>query len=221
MMATRAAMPRSPGRGFTLIELLIVVAIIAILAAIAVPNFLEAQVRAKLTRARSDLRTVATGLEAYRVDNNRYPLNDGVYNVLPIEITTPVAYLTNSSLVDLFSDKELDPVHGELERFYTYTAIVPFEAIALHRAINRTPANEAVDAPNYNPGAFQRYGEWRLVSNGPDRVYRISPRMAADPFNANPFSLQGSDIPYDATNGTVSDGNVLRTQVNPEGANYF
>ncbi|NQU44909.1 prepilin-type N-terminal cleavage/methylation domain-containing protein, partial [bacterium] len=60
-------------RAFTLIELLIVVAIIAILAGIAVPNFLEAQVRAKVSKAKSDLRTVATGLEAYHVDNNRYP----------------------------------------------------------------------------------------------------------------------------------------------------
>ena len=51
--------------GFTLVELLVVVAIIAILSLIAVPNFLEAQVRAKVSRARSDLRTVATGLEAY------------------------------------------------------------------------------------------------------------------------------------------------------------
>ncbi|MDX2176202.1 MAG: type II secretion system protein GspG [Candidatus Sumerlaeia bacterium] len=58
---------------FTLIELLIVVAIIAILAAIAVPNFLEAQVRAKVSRVQSDLRSLATALEAYRVDFNRYP----------------------------------------------------------------------------------------------------------------------------------------------------
>jgi prepilin-type N-terminal cleavage/methylation domain-containing protein len=48
---------------FTLIELLIVVAIIAILAAIAVPNFLEAQVRAKVSRIKADFRSVATGLE--------------------------------------------------------------------------------------------------------------------------------------------------------------
>ena len=60
-------------RGFTLIELLIVVAIIAILAAIAVPNFLEAQTRAKVSRVKSDLRTLVTGIEAYRVDHNRYP----------------------------------------------------------------------------------------------------------------------------------------------------
>src|SRR6188768_3789796 len=60
-------------KAFTLIELLIVVAIIAILAAIAVPNFLEAQVRAKVSRARTDMRSVATALEGYAVDNNKYP----------------------------------------------------------------------------------------------------------------------------------------------------
>ena len=66
-------------KAFTLIELLIVVAIIAILAAIAVPNFLEAQVRSKVSRVRSDMRSLATALEAYQVDNNKYPPdpNDG------------------------------------------------------------------------------------------------------------------------------------------------
>ena len=59
---------------FTLIELLIVVAIIAILAAIAVPNFLEAQIRSKISRAQSDMRSIATALESYRVDQNSYPL---------------------------------------------------------------------------------------------------------------------------------------------------
>ena len=63
-------------RGFTLIELLIVVAIIAILALIAVPNFLEAQTRAKVSRVRADMRSLATGQEAYMVDWNSYTLRD-------------------------------------------------------------------------------------------------------------------------------------------------
>jgi type II secretory pathway pseudopilin PulG len=53
--------------------LLIVVAIIAILAAIAVPNFLEAQVRSKVSRVKSDMRSIDTALQAYYIDNNRYP----------------------------------------------------------------------------------------------------------------------------------------------------
>lgn len=68
----KSGLKRSPF-AFTLIELLIVVAIIAVLAAIAVPNFLEAQSRAKVSRARADLRTLSMGIESYRVDTNKYP----------------------------------------------------------------------------------------------------------------------------------------------------
>src|SRR5690606_1400219 len=84
------------------IELLIVVAIIAILAAIAVPNFLEAQVRAKVARVESDMRTYATAIESYIVDNNHPPVgfhspaagNIGIRQWVYHLLTTPVAYVT-------------------------------------------------------------------------------------------------------------------------------
>ena len=60
-------------KGFTLIELLIVVAIIGIIAAIAIPNLLNAIDRGKQTRTMADLRSLGTAVETYAVDNNDYP----------------------------------------------------------------------------------------------------------------------------------------------------
>ena len=88
--------------GFTLIELLIVVAIIGILAAIAVPNFLNAQMRAKIANAVSDMRSIDTALEMYRLDNNLYPQwldpSGTAINPLPrrlYPLTTPISYMSS------------------------------------------------------------------------------------------------------------------------------
>ncbi|MGH9443640.1 MAG: prepilin-type N-terminal cleavage/methylation domain-containing protein [Thermoanaerobaculia bacterium] len=64
---------RNRAAGFTLIELLIVIAIIGILAAIAIPNLLNALQRGKQKRTMSDMRNLAIAIESYNVDNNQYP----------------------------------------------------------------------------------------------------------------------------------------------------
>jgi len=108
--------------GFTLIELLIVVAIIGILAAIAVPNFLNAQTRAKVSRVYSDLRALGNAIEMYAIDRNTYPGGAGFwsgtkwwekhtyrYHVL----TTPVAYIT-SIPIDPFQTHNPQKIRADL-----------------------------------------------------------------------------------------------------------
>jgi len=83
---------------FTLIELLIVVAIIGILAAIAVPNFLNAQLRAKVSRAYSDMEAIAKALDMYFMDRNCFPTSNYVEQYprrVLRRLTTPIAYLSS------------------------------------------------------------------------------------------------------------------------------
>src|SRR4051812_13072269 len=61
---------KSPG-GFTLVEIMIVVAIIALLAAIAVPNFLRARKRSQATRILADLRMIDSAIDQYAIETNK------------------------------------------------------------------------------------------------------------------------------------------------------
>ncbi len=84
-------------KGFTLIELLIVVAIIGILAAIAIPNFLNARSRATLSAVKADVKNLSTALETYQADNSIYPptlagLEPDYMTVVPGQPTPNGAY---------------------------------------------------------------------------------------------------------------------------------
>src|SRR6185369_6186942 len=57
--------------GFTLVEIMIVVAIIALLAAIAVPNFLRARKRSQATRILEDLRIIDSAIDQYAIETNK------------------------------------------------------------------------------------------------------------------------------------------------------
>ena len=209
--------------GFTLLELLIVVAIIAILAAIAVPNFLEAQTRSKVARVRADFRTIATALEAYAVDNNDYPRNwnpkdNIIKNILSPDLSTPVAYLTTKNIHDPFG--KIVHFYGNL-KVYQYHRIVPFLE-SLYMDSPWLPAYEARHSDHYtpclaNPHAFQKYGQWRLQSIGPDGSGGGPPPNTDT--SITPWDLH--DTLYDPTNGTKSFGDIVRTQLHPEGKIQF
>lgn len=192
---------------FTLIELLIVVAIIAILAAIAVPNFLEAQTRSKVSRVKADMRSITTGIEAYHVQFNNYPPG---YNTAPrfgLEaLTTPIAFITSANVIDPFKP----PGHKMSQQLLTYELV--------NRDGKIVEANTGPYSVNpASPGGEPAKGvAWWLASRGPDKEFGF--RGSEPEFNiiqrfyesdANPEAFL--DIVYDPTNGTVSQGNIFRS----------
>ncbi len=208
-------------KAFTLIELLIVVAIIAILAAIAVPNFLEAQTRSKVSRQLANMRTVVVAIEMYTVDNNKIPLTtqngpgaggpNGVWGPKPSGtwtaqeewkmypgfqdyaggVTTPIAYVSSSSA---------------LEDIFRFPHNFP-----------QPLANQMMYLPSnwYDGGTRaaqeRRYGAWVLRSAGPDTYYQNHANLFGD-YTAGGWNLAS----YDATNGTVSAGDIYRSQKRPD-----
>lgn len=186
---------------FTLIELLIVVAIIAILAAIAVPNFLEAQTRAKVSRTQSDLRTLSVAMESYVVDNNKYPtfflgireIGGPSYQAISGKVgeqqiyllTTPIAYVT-SIAADTFQatkprhatnpQKGYLPDFGPAPRYYVYLP----------------------------PQLIRGSTGWSIRSMGPDLDWDL-----IGDANDNDSTVPENGK-YDTTNGTISNGDILR-----------
>ncbi len=182
-------------RGFTLIELLIVVAIIAILAAIAVPNFLEAQTRAKVSRAKADMRSLATAIESYCVDSNAYPYADGPLGypeippvsdpfeaLIPTRLTTPIAYITS-----LIEDPFKQGVITDQQRRYRYIDRNYFVILGEEGDFNTYLGI-------YSQGLVPAT-KYFVLSYGPDLDF--------DDMD------YGNPALYDPTNGTVSNGDII------------
>jgi prepilin-type N-terminal cleavage/methylation domain-containing protein len=213
--------------GFTLIELLIVVAIIAILAAIAVPNFLEAQTRAKVSRVKADMRSAATALEAYAVDNNCYPF-DGYYFTspgwtpasrynywyLPTDLSTPIAYMSTCVVPDPFRSTMVSAGHWQFDNV-RYTHVHNTWGLKFNNYTGRT--SESI----YYPHMMAEFGGWRMVGNGPDRVYGptfSNPSLGWPGVSVAMGYPQGQlPNPYDPTNGTISGGDIIRSQLSTNG----
>jgi prepilin-type N-terminal cleavage/methylation domain-containing protein len=88
--------------GFTLVEIMIVVAIIALLASIAVPNFMRARKRAQATRILEDLRVIDNATDEYAIENNKTSGANPVFADLKNYLKTgSVLYSTGE---DLFGD---------------------------------------------------------------------------------------------------------------------
>lgn len=209
--------PISAKRAFTLIELLIVVAIIAILAAIAVPNFLEAQTRSKVSRVKSDMRSMVTALEAYYVDNNHYPpesyiiqptvnpasvvsggggtspVNPPLLRVIPL--TTPISYITS-----VFQDPFNLGANGWAPPGRTSEATVLFYWGGPWLDLVATGATDSTLFFEM-PENIDMKKNFVLLSFSPDKD-----------FDALDTGWPSRIQKYDPTNGTVSDGDVLRTR---------
>lgn len=198
-------------RAFTLIELLIVVAIIAILAAIAVPNFLEAQVRSKVSRVKSDLRSSVTAIESYYVDYQCYPVvgNPEFYGswdmYTPLDkrltsLTTPISYMSSLPHDPFYVPKtEPSPTEIDISPVYWYC-----------------PGNLYAGGAVGGETAVRK-NLFSIASRGPDGIMSYAHYCVAHPYAQRPGGIAHYGH-YDPTNGTISGGDIWMTGSGSQGS---
>jgi prepilin-type N-terminal cleavage/methylation domain-containing protein len=178
-------------RAFTLIELLIVIAIILILIAIALPNFMESQIRAKVTKAQGEMRALTTALESYQVEFKTYP-PDGddlsPFNPMNFDVTARLGVLTTP--IAFIKGLPLDPFHGEATSFYGSELLFP--GLAPYTYSYNTFGTYAGD--QYQPANQGKPDNYGLTSLGPNMLFDAG---------------YSGPILYSPTNGTKSLGDIL------------
>ncbi len=179
-------------KAFTLIELLIVVAIIGILAAIAVPNFLLAQTKAKVARVEADIKALSTALETYRLDNNAYPDSSTAAELQSHtrmeELVEPTSYI-GSIPVDPFNKHGIE---GHLSAH---------EYIYHNDTASGWPRGLFFSIREHHFGPGREHPDWIIISHGPDKETQNYDTGGSIPWGA---------VPYDTSNGVVSRGDIYR-----------
>ncbi|MBN1901088.1 prepilin-type N-terminal cleavage/methylation domain-containing protein [Candidatus Sumerlaeota bacterium] len=214
------------GSAFTLIELLIVVAIISILSSIAVPNFLEAQTRAKVSRVKADMASMGTALEVYAIDHNNYPYRRNPdwnnENIAPIiapplstkmndlkVLTTPIPYITRIPN-DIF-DIHVPPPLNTINYFDPEQTSLLSKRFAEREFYVDEDGNQQYKYKD--TGA--RY--WMLLSVGPDGFIGVQDNGQPGGYPPQPPLLYLTITwVYDPTEGTISMGNIYRLQGNAD-----
>jgi len=195
-----------PCQAFTLIELLIVVAIIAILAAIAVPNFLEAQTRAKVSRAKADMRAMATAAETYHIDFNKYMTDSNAAPVNQPNYKHDSWGTTNSrdykQIYDKYSLKydALFKLTSPISYINSLPSDNPFGTYEAYNAgdfwdgytFRGTSVMERIAASVYPQEWVGKNIKFAFDSTGPSKKLRY----------------QNKILVYDPTNGTMSHGGI-------------